>query len=205
MRWGLPCDGCRGPRVRGPSISTTCLSVISKTPCTQSRNPSSTPVASSRAKTRPSVLCEEIPSCSSRKMRSQASWSWPKRVMATKLPAPQMIPARTAPGCPSGCAVGFGRPADPRNVQGLDQGWGHRAVPEGVLRRLNPEPATVALGPSRLRCNRPAVLDRSTQTQFPVWTDCGRRKHLLHVPDPTDYNPPQGKRVFWPLNRTQAH
>ena len=58
MRWGSPCDGRRGPRTRGPSMSTTCLSVSSKTPCTQSRNPSSTPVASSRAKTRPGVLCE---------------------------------------------------------------------------------------------------------------------------------------------------
>ena len=47
--------------VRGPSMSTTCLSVSLKTPCTRSRNPSSTPAASNRAKTRPSVLCEGIP------------------------------------------------------------------------------------------------------------------------------------------------
>ncbi len=39
MRWGPPCDRRRGPRVRGPSMSTTCLSVSAKTPYTQSRNP----------------------------------------------------------------------------------------------------------------------------------------------------------------------
>lgn len=166
MRWGSPCDGRRGPRVRGPSMSTTCLSVSAKTPYTQSRNPFDPGCIQPREDPSQRVVRGDPV----RQLREGAQPGIvelaEEGAMATKLPAPQIFSAWTAPGCPSGCAVESGRPADPRNVQGLDQGWGHQAVPEGVLRRLNPEPATVALRPTQFRCNRPVILDRSAQTRF---------------------------------------
>ena len=131
MGLGPGTDQMQGAGPRSWEPRTLLPSVSSKASCTRSRNPSSNPRASRRAKTRPSVSYEGIPWGSARKGCSHSSLSSPKRAMATKLSVPQ-------PG-----------PVDARILQGvqhLDQGRRHRAVYEGVLHRLKPEPTIVATG-----------------------------------------------------------
>ena len=97
---------------------------------------------------------------------------WPKRAMATKLSVPQMVPARTTPGCPSTCAVWSGRSADPRGVQGLDQGRGYQAVPEGFsvgwIRNLPMVDTRQLTRCPPFGCNRPGPIVGPPGFRWPV-------------------------------------
>ena len=157
--WAQALTRCRGPNPRPrsweprtllPSMGTTWPLVMAKVSCTQSRKPSSNRAASSRAKTRPSVSCEGIPWGSVR--RSQSSLSWPKRAMNETVGAADDRQHRQHQDVRQVVQLGAVDPRILQAVQGLDQGRRHRAVHEGTLRRLNPEPPIVAT-PQLTRCS----------------------------------------------------
>ena len=76
-----------------------------------------------------------------------------KRAMATKLSAPQDDRQHGQhQDVGQGVQPGAVDPRILQAVQGLDQGRGHRAVHEGLLRRLDPEPPIVAT-PQLARCS----------------------------------------------------